>query len=391
LGFEYVYLTPIHPIGIAARKGSSGSPYAIRDFRSVDPALGGESGFRAFLDSAHGLGLGVIVDVVYNHTSPDSLLAANHPEWFHRNADGRPEPRVEEWSDVVDLDYSSPGMREYQIETLERWVRFGVDGFRCDVASLVPTSFWIEARSRVSAVRPVLWLAESVHKEFVVKMRRMGIPVCSDTELHRAFDLSYDYDGRQDLESAWSGSAPRSDYLRHLVVQEALYPECACKLRFLENHDQERAARRFGRAEGLRNWTAFAMLLPGAFMAYMGEEEAIAARPSLFDPDPVAWNSGSPEFRAFFGAFHAYAKDLKIRAPVSDMEEIAAGVVLARRSTRGGKTVAVAILNLDGRSGCVELPSVWDGKDPFTGESLKAGLGFQLPREPFVLEIQSSL
>ncbi len=387
LGFEYVYLTPVHPIGVKARKGSAGSPYAIRDFRAVDPALGGESGFRAFLDSAHALGLGVIMDVVYNHTSPDSVLAKSHPEWFHRDAEGHPSPRVAEWSDVVDLDYSSPMMREYQIETLERWVRFGVDGFRCDVASLVPVSFWIEARSRVSAIRPALWLAESVHKEFVVEMRRKGIHVWSDTELHQAFDLSYDYDGREYLESAWRGSSPLANYLGHLVVQEALYPESACKLRFLENHDQERAARRFGSAETLRNWTAFAMLLPGTFMAYMGQEMAIASKPSLFDPDPVAWDSGSSAFREFFGAFHAFANGLKARAPVCDMQEIASGVVLAKRSAPGGKTLAIAILNLDGRSGCVTLPSAWEGVDPFTGRTLKADRRFELPREPFVLEL----
>ncbi len=387
LGFDYVYLTPVHPVGKVARKGQAGSPYAISDYRAVDPLLGGEKGFRAFLDATHGHGLGVIIDVVYNHTSPDSVLAKYHPGWFYRDAAGAPTPRVAEWSDVVDLDYSVPDLREYQIETLENWVRFGVDGFRCDVASLVPAPFWVEARGRVSAIRPVLWLAESVHKEFVVDLRRKGIPVWSDPELHQAFDLSYDYDGREDIESAWRGSAPLSNYLRHLIVQEALYPESACKLRFLENHDQERAAHRFGTGDALRNWTAFAMLLPGTFMAYMGQEIALAARPSLFDPDPIDRAAGSTEFRKFFASWHGFTKSLKARAPLCDMEEIAAGLVLVRCSARGGKTLAVAILNLDGRSGTVKLPSSWEGKDPFTGRTVKAGQKFELRREPFAIEL----
>ena len=111
---------------------------------------------------------------------------------------------------VVDLDYSQRDLWDYQIGTLERWARFGVDGFRCDVASLVPVPFWAEARRRVAAIRPCLWLAESVHREFVTEARRRGLYCASDAELHEAFDLTYDYDGRAELEAAWAGKGPVS-------------------------------------------------------------------------------------------------------------------------------------------------------------------------------------
>ena len=255
LGFDIVYLTPVHPIGKTRRKGTLGSPYAIADYRAVDPDLGGEQGLRRFVDEAHSRGLKVMIDVVYNHTSPDSLLIHEHPEWFWHGPGGKPAPRVAEWSDVVDLDYSQRELWEYQIETLEKWARFGIDGFRCDVASLVPVPFWVEARKRLAAVKPCLWLAESVHKEFVTELRSRGCYAACDAELHEAFDLSYDYDGRTELEAAWAGTGPLSAYLHHLQLQESMMPATAVKARFLENHDQLRAAHHFGRGARLRAWT----------------------------------------------------------------------------------------------------------------------------------------
>jgi hypothetical protein len=71
---------------------------------------------RAFIDAAHARGLGVVMELAYNHTSPDSLLAASHPEWFWMGDDGKPAPRVAEWSDAIDLDYS---MRRYSISTAD--------------------------------------------------------------------------------------------------------------------------------------------------------------------------------------------------------------------------------------------------------------------------------
>ncbi|MGA2615798.1 MAG: alpha-amylase family glycosyl hydrolase [Spirochaetia bacterium] len=354
LGFDYVYLTPVHPIGQLRRKGSLGSPYAIADYRAVDPLLGGEAGLRAFIDEAHRLGLGVIMDVVYNHTSPDAALAREHPEWYWKGPDGKPGPRIADWSDVADLDYSQKGLWDYQIETLERWARFGADGFRCDVASLVPVEFWVEARRRLASIKPVLWLAESVHKEFVTECRRHGHYAASDPELHAAFDITYDYDGRSELEAAWKGEKSLGYYLKHLEVQEALYPERAVKLRFLENHDQERAASRFGRGSRLRNWTLLSMLLPGAYMAYMGEEHAMERRIGLFDLEPMLPEEGDPSFASFFAKALSLSKRIKTEAPLFDARLLGEGVVLAERLGEGARYVAV--LNLDGRSGSLAVP-----------------------------------
>jgi glycosidase len=385
LGFDYVYLTPVHPIGKLRRKGSLGSPYAIADYRSVDPLLGGEKALRLFADEAHRLGMGLIMDVVYNHSSPDALLAREHPEWYWKGSDGRPGPRIPDWADVADLDYSHEGLWEYQIQSLEQWARFGFDGFRCDVASLVPLPFWQEARCRLARIKPCLWLAESVHKEFVVECRRRGLYAASDPELHAAFDLSYDYDGRPELEAAWRGEASLGPYLKHLQIQEALYPAQAVKLRFLENHDQPRAASLFGRGPRLRAWTLFSMLLPGAYLAYMGQELAMERRIGLFDREPMQAEEGDPSFKAFFAEALSLAKRIKAEAPLFDARLLGEGVVLVERQGSGRRYSA--LLNLDGRSGTMRLPGDMslEGR-PLMGtlEGLK-GPFLSLGQEPLVV------
>ncbi|MBQ2244266.1 MAG: alpha-amylase, partial [Oscillospiraceae bacterium] len=99
LGVDVIWLMPIHPIGEKARKGTLGSPYAIRDYRAVNPEYGTMEDFKALVDDIHALGMKCIIDVVYNHTSPDSWLVEHHPEWFYHKPDGSFGNHVGDWSD----------------------------------------------------------------------------------------------------------------------------------------------------------------------------------------------------------------------------------------------------------------------------------------------------
>lgn len=120
MGVDVVWLMPIHPIGQLNKKGSLGCPYSIQDYRQVNPEYGSMEDFERLCQAAHTLGLKVMIDVVYNHTSHDSLLVQEHPDWYHQDANGQPVTTVPEWSDVIDLVYDhNPKLWDYQIESLK--------------------------------------------------------------------------------------------------------------------------------------------------------------------------------------------------------------------------------------------------------------------------------
>lgn len=292
LGVDIIWLMPIHPLGQKARKGSLGSPYAIRDYRAINPEFGTLEDFRRLVEDIHAHGMKCIIDVVYNHTSPDSWLSDNHPEWFYHKPDGSFGNRVGEWTDIIDLDYSAPGLWDYQIETLKMWAEI-VDGFRCDVAPLVPLDFWLKAREEVETVRPgCIWLAESVEPEFILLNRARGMAAHSDGELYQAFDICYDYDIYDSYRDAAVGKLPLPEYAAAINRQEGMYPDNYIKLRGLENHDRPRAAQLFPEDKSLRNWTAFSHFQKGLAMIYGGQEVCADHTPSLFDKDTVHWNTG---------------------------------------------------------------------------------------------------
>lgn len=292
LGTDIVWLMPIHPIGVKNRKGTLGSPYANRDYRTVNPEYGTLEDFQALVDAIHGQGMKVMIDVVYNHTSPDSVLWREHPEFFYHRPDGTPGNHVGDWTDIIDLDYNVPELWDYQIETLKYWATM-VDGFRCDVASFVPVEFWKRARAEVEKIRPgCLWLAESVHRSFNAYCRRRGMYVARDIDAYEAFDMEYEYDIREALDRYLKGEGTLSNYIDLLNFQEFAYPENYNKLRFLENHDQPRISSFVPEEERLINFTAMLYFLKGTTLLYAGQESGCDHLPSLFDRDPVNWNTG---------------------------------------------------------------------------------------------------
>jgi len=290
MGMDVIWFMPIHPIGTIRRKGRLGSPYSIIDYRAINPEYGTKEDFARLIEKAHRLGLKVMIDVVYNHTAHDSILVAEHPEFYHLDAEGRPVTTVPEWSDVIDLKYPNPELEAYLIETLQGWARFGVDGFRCDVASLVPVDFWLRAREAVARVKPgVIWLAESVHAGFVGFRRSAGLSGFSDGELYQAFDLTYDYDIWPIWQAAVSGSVSVSRYLEILRFQNCIYPANFIKLRCVENHDNPRIQAILPDRERALAWTAFQAFNQGAFLIYAGQESAATHTPSLFEKEPIEW------------------------------------------------------------------------------------------------------
>jgi len=353
LGADYIWFMPIHPIGEKGKKGSLGCPYANRDYRSVNPAYGTLADFKHLCDAIHAQGMKVMIDVVYNHTSPDSVLWETHPEFFYKRPDGTPGNHVGDWTDVIDLDYGAAALWDYQIETLCQWAAL-VDGFRCDVASFVPAAFWKRAREAVERVHPgFVWLAETVHREFGAHCRSIGMYSARDAELYDAFDIEYEYDVRTAFERAVRGEAPLSHWTDLLEFQEAAYPANYNKLRFLENHDVPRIASLVPRESDLVNYTAMLYFLKGTTLLYAGQEWANEHLPSLFEREPIDRATGR-DLTPLLCALRAIKRDVlgaddAFFARAMDESRV---VVMRRTNAAADK---YGVFSLASRSASVEL------------------------------------
>ena len=373
LGVDIIWLLPIHPVGKKARKGTLGSPYAISDYRGINPEFGTLDDFRRLVAAIHERGMKCVIDVVYNHTSPDSWLAANHPEWFYHKPDGSFGNRIGDWSDVIDLDYGNKELWDYQIETLKMWAEI-VDGFRCDVAPLVPLEFWLRARREVEEVRPgCFWLCESVEPEFITATRAQGMASLSDAELYQAFDAAYEYDIYDSFRGCLTGKNTLKRYAGDICRQEYIYPENYVKLRFLENHDRPRAAFLLPDEGRLLAWTAFVYFQKGMTLIYAGQEKGVKHLPSLFDADRVQWDTGR-DFSALMSRLHEIKKDPLFARSSYEVRALPGGVLMASHSSGGRR--CVGIFPVSGGSALVDA-ALPDGlyTDLISGDTVEVHAG----------------
>jgi glycosidase len=277
LGVDVIWLMPIHPIGVQNRKGTLGSPYAVRDYFDVNPEFGTKEDFRGFVDAAHAQGMRVILDWVANHTAWDNPLVTQHPEWYARAADGDFRPTLWwDWSDIIDLDYSQPGLRQYMTSALTYWVReYGVDGYRADVAGLVPVDFWDQARAELDAIKPVFMLAEWEYPE-----------------LHRrAFDASYAWGWHSAMHDIAHGRADVGALFGWLSWDDGAWPHDAMRMLFTSNHDKNSwdgtDQELFGPA--FENATVLTFVSRGIPLIYNGQEAGNNRRLQFFERDPIVW------------------------------------------------------------------------------------------------------
>lgn len=291
LGVDILYLLPIHPIGQNNRKGTLGCPYSIQDYRKIHPDLGTLKDFQQLIEETHQRKMKLMIDVVFNHTSKDSKILTTHPEWMYQK-NGKFSGKVGDWWDVTDLDYSNSDLRKELISTLKYWAKLGVDGFRCDVASMIPLDFWLEARRELKKINPnFIMLAESIDIDFVKHIRDLGFEAASDCELYEAFDMEYDYDIWKYYEHCLETQEGLKDWIDALKRQEGSYPKNYIKVHCLENHDRKRAAMYIKDGVRLRNLNALIYFLKGATFIYAGQEACEEKLESLFELDPTDWST----------------------------------------------------------------------------------------------------
>ena len=360
LGIDIIWLLPIYPIGEPKRKGSLGSPYSIQDYRKINPEYGTFDDFKTLLSEAHSREMKVIIDIVYNHTSHGSMLQKDHPEWFYKDEEGSFGNKVGGWTDVIDLDYSNRELWDYQIETLKYWSNLGVDGFRCDVAPLVPIDFWLKARSEISKLnKDTIWISESLDPSFIKELRDRKIPALSDSEIFQAFDIAYDYDCYEFFMKYLEGQIDLESFLEKKRAQEYIYPANYVKLRFLENHDQKRAAELFSSDNSLTNWTAFMFFEKGTSLLFAGQEFRVSNSSSLFDQDLVKWKKDRGFSSLIKKLIKLKGKDTFVLGNYHIQKSSKIGVIEARYIAKD-KTL-IGLFNVEGKLGEYNI-ALQDGK-----------------------------
>lgn len=277
LGADIVWLMPINPIGEVNRKGSLGSPYAVKDYFAVNPEFGDLGHLQHFVAKAHEMGLYVILDWVANHTAWDNALVDSHADWYARDGSGalRPTPWWD-WDDIIDLDYDNAELRDYMAEAMCFWVReAGVDGYRCDVAGFVPLDFWERVRSELETIKPVFMLAE-----------------WETRDLHsRAFDASYAWSWNAAVHLVAQGMSDLEPLRVYYAWNSGSWPRDAMRMTFVSNHDMNASVgtefEQFG--DALEAAIVLSVVGEGIPLIYSGQEAGSDRRLLFFDKDLIDW------------------------------------------------------------------------------------------------------
>src|SRR5690554_720691 len=311
LGVDILWFMPIQPIGEKDRKGTLGSYYSIKDYTGVNSEFGNLEEFRKVVKEAQYMGMKVILDWVANHTSRDALWVDAHPDWYVRDSLGELNVMYD-WTDIAQLDYSKPEMREAMIASMLFWVReTGIDGFRCDVAGELPTDFWVAAKDSLVALKPDIFMLAEAEK-----------PELNDS----LFDAYYAWDFHHRMNAVAQGvedvDSLRASFNRMI---DRFAPD-AIPMFFTSNHDENSwNGTEFERmGEAVRSFAVLTYMLPGMPLIYSGQEAGFDHRLAFFEKDEIDW-SDPQDFSSFYSALNRFKKEQKaLQAPgrSGEMNEI---------------------------------------------------------------------
>lgn len=354
MGVNTLWLMPIHPVGEKRAKtdiGALGSPYAVRDYKDVNPQYGTKADFQALVDAVHDRGMYIIIDWVANHTAWDHPWIEDHPEYYTEGpVDGRfTYPLLDgdttDWTDVVDLDFSNQAMRAEMIDAMQYWVReHNIDGYRCDVAHQVPLDFWEPAIDSVETVKPVLMLAEAAEPE----MHDVG------------FDLSYAWPYYGDLKSVWEDERPASELLSQVSSTMSTLHEDAFRLRFTTNHDESMwdatPIEIFDGRDGSEAAFVLSTTLPGVPLIYNGQELGVADTVSFFAAQPYNWAQDDTMIPFYTETLGIYQSSTALRDGEFAVLDGGSDAVALYSRSADDQELVIAV-NLRDEPATVDLPS----------------------------------
>jgi len=274
MGVGILWFMPVHPIGIKNRKGSLGSYYSIRDYTSINSEFGTLQDFKDVVNQAHDLGMYVIIDWVANHTAWDHPWMETHPEFYTKNENGNFVSPFD-WTDVVDLNYNNKELWNYMHNDMKFWIdECNIDGFRCDVAAMVPLEFWKWVRPRLETTKDIFMLAEA-----------------HEPELHEVFDMTYNWQLKDLFVGIAQGKKDAKDVVKYFKEEKITYPSDAYRMVFTTNHDENSwngtDNERFGNYT--ETFTVLTGVVNGMPLVYSGQEAGLDKRLKFFEKDTILW------------------------------------------------------------------------------------------------------
>ena len=284
MGVKMLWLMPVTPISVQGRQGTLGSYYACSDYVSINSEFGNLDDFKQLVKEAHDLEMQLIIDWVANHTGLDHHWTQEHSDWYEKDASGNFTEK-HGWKDVIDLNYENNDMREEMIKCMQYWItECDIDGFRCDMAHLVPLAFWVDAQRECEKLKPLFWLAE-----------------CEVPEYHKVFNVTYAWKWMHVSEKLAKNMAGIND-MKDVLKIYTDYPSGALKLLFTSNHDENTwngtEYEKYG--DLAEAFAIFTFTWLGVPLIYSGQELPNFKRLKFFNKDCIEWTNEEPALHDFY-------------------------------------------------------------------------------------------
>ena len=346
MGFRIVQLLPIFPVPTTyARMGRFGSSFAAMDFLSVDPACAEFDRhstpldqFGELADAVHARGGFLYLDLPANHTGWAATLQIHHPGWYRRDDDGAfhsPGAWGVTWADLVELDYSSPELREYMADVFLFWCRRGVDGFRCDAGYMIPAATWRYIVARVREEFPdTVFMLEGLG----------GDPrVTEDLIANAGLDWAYSETFQTNDRGAFEWYLPKC-----IGLSEKAGP----LVHFAETHDNDRLAKNGQTWARLRVALSALLSQQGAWGMTNGVEWFATEKIDVHGASSLNWGARENMVDTI-ARLNRLTAEHPAFGPDTRMEMVQRGdgnFIAVKRTWAGGS--ALVLLNLDCASGC---------------------------------------
>ena len=273
MGVEILWFMPVTPISLKDRKGTLGSYYAVQDYKAINTEFGDMDDFKDLVRAAQQFGFKIIIDWVANHTGNDNVWIADHPDFFVYENGAILHPNG--WEDVSKLNFDNAAMQQAMIDAMQFWItECNIDGFRCDMAHLVPLSFWIQAKAEINKTKhDLFWLAE-----------------CEEPAYHEVFDATYTWQWMHKTEAFIKKETNIKGLVDVLENNYKSFAKDAYRVYFTSNHDENSwngtEYEKYGEAVKALSVLSCTWGLP---MLYSGQELPNNKRLQFFDKDFIEW------------------------------------------------------------------------------------------------------